>query len=144
MTDAGVSHLIAIAAPTGRNRRGPYYRADLDRILLTAYSGFSAARVESGRLWPGSPVEVRTGFWGCGAFGGNRQLMVMLQLLAARLCGLSRLVLHSVDAAGEREAREAVAMLERCLAGGAPGEPLDALLERIADLDLEWGVSDGN
>jgi len=27
---------------------------------------------------------------------------------------------------------------------GAPGKPLGALVERIADLDYEWGTSDGN
>ena len=29
-------------------------------------------------------AKVRTGFWGCGAFGGNRTLMTLLQLLADR------------------------------------------------------------
>ncbi len=33
---------------------------------------------------------------------------------------------------------------ERCIEGGRPGDGLDALLERIADLDFSWGVSDGN
>jgi hypothetical protein len=34
------------------------------------------------------------------------------------------------------------AALERVL--GAPGAPLDDLIERIADLDYAWGMSDGN
>jgi hypothetical protein len=27
---------------------------------------------------------------------------------------------------------------------GTPGEPLTELLERVADLDYQWGTSDGN
>ena len=76
------TNLIAIAAPAGGS--GAYTREDLDQILVTAYTGFAAAVAESERLWPGTPVEVRTGFWGCGAFGGNRHVMTILQLAARR------------------------------------------------------------
>ncbi len=138
---ATLSNLVAIAAPSGG--RGPYFRKDLEGILLTAYSGFSAACVESERLAPGVPIEVRTGFWGCGAFGGNRRVMTLLQVLAARLCGVNRLTFYAFDAAGEAEAQEGIATLTQCLAAGHPNEDLDVLIERIADLDFSWGVSDG-
>ena len=68
--------------------------------------------------------------------------MTLLQLLAARLAGLDRLQLHAFDAEGESDVGIGVADLGRVL--GASGEPLEALIERIADLDYEWGVSDGN
>jgi hypothetical protein len=54
---------IAMAAPVGG--RGPDCRYQLERILTTAYTGFSAAVAESRRLCPDTLVEVRTGFWGC-------------------------------------------------------------------------------
>lgn len=136
------TNLIAIAAPGGG--RGSYRPAQIARILVAAYTGFTAAIAESHRLWPGAPVEVRTGFWGCGAFGGNRCAMVLLQLLAARLAGLARLRIYAADGAGLDDVHEGAADLERVLAAGAPGEPLAALLERIDDLDYHWGVSDGN
>src|SRR6185437_15975686 len=68
------SSLIAIAAPSGGH--GPYFHDDLADIVATAYTGFAAAVAES----RGAPVEIRTGFWGCGAFGGNRRAMTALQL----------------------------------------------------------------
>lgn len=134
------TNLIAIAAPVGR--RGPYGRAELERILVTAFTGFSAAIVESRRRWPDAPVEVRTGFWGCGAFGGNRRTMTLLQLLAGRLAGLDRLRYFVFDSRGEADFRSGEADLASIL--GPPQEPLAVLLERLEDLDYEWGSSDGN
>jgi hypothetical protein len=132
------TNLIAIAAPVGS---GPYYRHQIDRIMAAAYTGFAAAALESRRLWPSAPVEIRTGFWGCGAFGGNRELMTMLQLLAARLAGIDRLRFYTVDPRGLPDFTAGRAALDAVLA--APRDSLDALLERIADLDYEWGVSNG-
>ncbi|MGE0870355.1 MAG: hypothetical protein AB7P03_17450 [Kofleriaceae bacterium] len=137
-----ISNLIAIAAPGGG--RGAYFRRDLDRILLTAYTGFLAAVSESHRSSPGTTVEIRTGFWGCGAFGGNRHAMTLLQLLAARLAGIARLRFYAFDDNGEADVRAGVADLERVPGAGRVGESLDDLMERIADLDYEWGISDGN
>lgn len=135
------TNLIAIAAPTGGP--GPYWRRQIDHILTTAYTGFAAAAYESRRLWPDALVEIRTGFWGCGAFGGNRTLMTMLQLLAARLATVDRLRFYTVTPSGMPDFSAGAGALEDVLARGTPGEPLDTLLERIADLDLEWGVGNG-
>jgi hypothetical protein len=136
------TNLISMAAPAGG--RGPYFRRQLEGILTTAYTGFAAAAEESRRLWPGRPVEVRTGFWGCGAFGGNRHAMTLLQVLAARLAAVDRLRFYASDDAGLAAFETGREDLERVLAAGAPGEPLAELIERIGDLDYEWGVSDGN
>lgn len=136
------SNLIAIAAPTGGP--GPYFLKEIENVLVTAYTGFAAAVQESRRIWPQSPCEVRTGFWGCGAFGGNRQLMTLLQLLAARLAGVSRLKFHFGDPTGETDFRAGETALQNVLSAGSPGEPFPHLLERVADLDYEWGVGDGN
>jgi hypothetical protein len=137
-----LSNLLAIAAPAGG--RGPYTPDELARIVATACTGFAAAIAESRRAWPGGPVEVRTGFWGCGAFGGNRHAMTLLQLLAARLAGLDRLVFHAFDDAGLDAFRTGAGQLDQVLAAGAPDEPLAALLERVAGLGYRWGTSDGN
>jgi hypothetical protein len=131
------SNLIAIAAPTGGP--GPYQRKQLEGILVTAYTGFAAAVAESRRLWPGVPVEVRTGFWGCGAFGGNRRAMTLLQLLAARLAAVDRLRFHAADQAGLDDFRAGAADMEAVLAPG-----LAELLDRIEARGYPWGVSDGN
>ena len=134
------TNLVCIAAPGGG--RGPYFRDQLANILVTAYTGFAAAVAESHRMWPAMPVEIRTGFWGCGAFGGNRHAMTLLQLLAARLAGVGRVRFYAFDDRGQADFGTGAADLERVLQ--EPSVSLDALIERIADLDYEWGVSDGN
>ncbi len=134
------TNLIAIAAPSGGTDE--YTRPDLEQILVTAYTGFAAAIAETQRVWPGAPTEIRTGFWGCGAFGGNREVMTIMQLLAARLAGASRLRFYAFDDAGQASFRNGAAALAGVLR--EPGEPLGDVIERIADLDYAWGVSDGN
>lgn len=136
------SNLIAIAAPNGGY--GRYRSAELERVVITAYTGFSAAVAESHRMWPGARVEVRTGFWGCGAFGGNRHAMTLLQLLAARLAGVDRVRFYAFDDKGQADFRAGAADLERVLAGGHAGESITGVIERIADLNYAWGFSDGN
>ena len=76
-----------------------------DLVLTTAYTAFCAARSETeGALGGGGRTVVHTGFWGCGAFGGNRVLMVSLQVVAAVMAGLDGLVLHTVTEAGATDA----------------------------------------
>jgi hypothetical protein len=136
------SNLIAMAAPQGG--LGPYRPEELERVLITAYTGFAAAVSESHRMWPGAPVEVRTGFWGCGAFGGNRRAMTLLQVLAAQLTAVARLRFYVFDDNGHAHFRAGTTDLEHILAAGRAGEPIAKVIERTADLDYEWGVSDGN
>ncbi len=130
---APVTNLVAMAAPVGRGRYRP---EQLEAIVRTAYSGFAAAADVSGR-----PVEVRTGFWGCGAFGGNRVVMAALQLLAARLASVERLVFHTVTSSGVDDYEEGASALAAVLARGA--QTVSAVLERFAARGDEWGKSNG-
>ena len=135
----GRTNLVAMAAPVGSGR---YTRVQIEQILVTAYTGFAAAVGETAQLWPSAAAEIRTGFWGCGAFGGNREIMVILQLLAARLAGTVRLRFYAFDDAGRASFTAGAAALDRVL--GEPGKPLGEVLGRITKLGYEWGMSDGN
>jgi hypothetical protein len=130
-----VTNLIAIAAPTGDGR---YTVRQIERVLTTAYTGFRAAMLQS----RGSPTVVHTGFWGCGAFGGNRELMALLQVLAAGMAGIERLVFHTVHAGGNVAFDAAIQRIRRSLSE----QSIDTrhALNRIAAMNFEWGVSDGN
>jgi len=126
------SNLIALAAPQGH---GTYWRQQLETIIITALTGFVAAKRESA----GRPIEVCTGFWGCGAFGGNRRLMTALQILAARLAGVAKLRFYGGTDLAPFHA--GVADLASCVRAHA--EPLGEIIDRIDDLAYEWGVGDG-
>ncbi|MBN2839897.1 MAG: hypothetical protein JXP37_02935 [Coriobacteriia bacterium] len=134
-----ITNLIAMAAPTYRN--GRYQREMIERILVTAYTGFAAAVAESARLAPGAPVVVHSGYWGCGAFGGNRTLMSMLQLIAAGMAGVARLVFHTATAEGTSLADAEQIIREQLCAGGEV--PTAELIDRIDTMAFEWGRSEG-
>lgn len=134
-----ITNLIAMAAPTYRS--GRYEREMIERILVTAYTGFAAAVAESARIAPGAPVVVHTGFWGCGAFGGNRTLMSMLQLIAAGMAGLAQLVFHTASAEGT-SLSDAEQIIREQLAVGGP-LAIGELIDRIDAMAFEWGRSEG-
>ncbi len=139
ITPPTLTNLIAIAAPGGGT--GPYAPEDIEHVMVTAYTAFAAAARESRALWPGVPVEIRTGFWGCGAFGGNRHAMTLMQLLAARLAGIDRVKFYVFDDAGLAAYRTGAAHLDEVL---APGGSLADVLARVEARRYQWGFSDGN
>ncbi|MGH7281811.1 MAG: hypothetical protein ACRELY_09835 [Polyangiaceae bacterium] len=133
------TNLIAMAAPVGN---GKYSNGQIERVLVTAFTAFSAAIAESRARWPDASVEVRTGFWGCGAFGGNRTVMVLLQILASRLAGVDRLFFYTVSEDGIADVERGVAELESLTPKG--DELVASLVDRIARRGFSWGTSDGN
>jgi hypothetical protein len=135
------TNLIAIAAP--RPGHGRYAADEIEYVLTTAYSGFLAAVVESAAIAPGAPVIVHTGFWGCGAFGGNRVLMAALQIVAAGMAGIDRLMFHTFDQAGLGRLEDAAEYVRDELAESA-GTTVRELIEAVMVRGFEWGVSDGN
>jgi hypothetical protein len=137
-----ITNVIALAAPFGGH--GRYRREQIELALVTAYSGFRAAVLESQGV-AGSDVRVvvHSGFWGCGAFGGNRVLMTMLQALAAEMAGLHLLVLHIGEPSGRESVVQATAILRDTMASTGPTDTAE-LVSRIEGMGLEWGHSDGN
>jgi len=131
------SNLIAMEAPAYGS--GRYTREEIAFIAATAYTGYYAA-VQASRAQGSPAVHIHTGYWGCGAYGGNRGLMPLLQLIAACAAGVDTLVFHSGgDASGYRHSLE---KLEAWLPVETEVET-EVLLHRIVAAGYEWGVSDG-
>ena len=135
-----ISNILAIAAPPGGS--GRYTEAEIGGILVTAFTGFRAARVESALAAESAEVVIHTGHWGTGAFGGDKVLMTMLQILAARLAGVERVVYHTFDGAGSAAFEEGSRRLSEVMRRAGPG--VSEAVRAIHDLGLAWGVSDGN
>ncbi len=137
-----LTNLIAMAAPAGGY--GRYRRDQIELILATAFTGFRAAVLESRRVaGADARVIVHSGFWGCGAFGGNRVLMTLLQLFAAEMAGIDRLVMHIGDSSGRKPVEQATAILRDSLAVSDSTET-DRAIKLIDEMNMEWGHSDGN
>lgn len=131
-----ISNIIAIAAPRSNGR---YTRQQVESVLRTAYTGFRAATIESARLHGSCAVAVHTGFWGCGAFGGNRVLMLALQMAAARMAEIDRLVLYIGSASALSFVHQAQEFISAVRAR-SPGE----FVAEVVAHGFEWGVGDGN
>jgi hypothetical protein len=137
-----VTNIVAMAAPSGGY--GRYERKTIEAILATAYTGFRAAALETARSQAkASRVLVHTGFWGCGAFGGHRVLMTLLQILAAGMARLDGLIFHTVDSSGSSKLGEARRTIDHLLGLGATVETRH-VIDLICEAGFEWGVSDGN
>jgi hypothetical protein len=100
-------------------------------------AGFAAAR-----LGAGAEVTMHAGFWGCGAFGGNRVLMTALQVVAARLAEVARLVYWTgANPSDELAFSQGCDRADRLLDGARSAT---AIVERAAAGGYRWGVSDGS
>lgn len=133
-----ISNILAISAPAGGY--GRYSRDEICAVLRTCVTGMLAVRHETRAIGGDAmKAELWTGWWGCGAFGGNRRLMAMAQLAAAAWSGLGRLTFAAFDEAGVRDFVEAHQEWGK-LAGLSPEEAIDRLYAH----GFEWGESDGN
>jgi hypothetical protein len=137
-----ITNLIAMAAPSGGSGR---YRVDeIEHVLATAFTAFRAAVIESARSrGSDGPVVIHSGFWGCGAFGGDRVLMTTLQAIAAEMAGIDRIVFHTGDSTGAASIGTMRRLFASKLSDGSE-IAVRELIERISALGFEWGVGDGN
>jgi hypothetical protein len=138
-----ITNLIAMEAPSYGS--GLYARSEIEDVLENAVTGYLAARLETEAAGAMEAV-VHTGFWGCGAFGGNRTLMALLQLVAAQMAGLSRLVFHAANRAGSKEFDRALALYQAIGSGVAGGgaAAIERLIDDVVGQGFCWGESDGN
>ena len=134
-----ISNILAMAAPPWGN--GDYTEQEIAYVLNAAFTGFSAARRESRRFaGASSRAVIHTGFWGCGAFGGNRSLMTILQAMAGDLAGVD-IVFWALDQAGLQTSRDAYQLYLQ-LRGDT--ESVSQILDELLQRRFQWGESDGN
>jgi len=138
------SNIIAMAAPLGGS--GRYRESEVDFVLVTASTAFAAARHESHAAAPGGMrALVHTGLWGCGVFGGNRVLMIALQVLAARAAGLAGLVLHvGHDALAPFLAQDGIDLAHELISRCDGCCTREWLVGELVSREFEWGTGDGN
>jgi len=137
-----ITNILAMEAPAGGY--GTYKLKEIEYILNTAFTGFTAARIESNlNVAPPCKVIIHSGFWGCGAYGGNRILMALLQVLAARLAQIDRLVFHTANSSGTEDFTKEVEIMQQLTLEGNPVKVSD-LIQEIEAMKFQWGISDGN
>ncbi|CAF0865650.1 unnamed protein product [Rotaria sp. Silwood1] len=137
-------NLIAIEAPS--QGQGSYTREQVNYIVTTCYVGFKAAQIlayktralnaknqrssRSGNL----RTKIHTGWWGCGAYGNNRKMMILTQILAAYWSQIDELIFHTETNEYDKDISEARAIVEKLL----PDKNVDRVIDEIVKLDLKW------
>jgi hypothetical protein len=130
--------VIVVGNPEGQERTVSEGIVD---VVSAAFTGFSAARRESdGIAGTGSRTVIHTGFWGCGAFGGNRTLMTILQAFAGDLADVD-VVFWASGPAGVQLAEDARSVYERIR---DTTSTVSEILDHLVGQKFQWGVSDGN
>lgn len=145
---AQIVNLIAIEAPS--HGRGSYTRDQVDYILVTCYAGFKAAQMLAnkthalntknarGSISRGGNTHFRTiihtGWWGCGAYGNNRQMMILTQLLAAYWAQIDELVFHTQTNDYQKDIEAAQGFVAKLL----QEKGVDNVIDQIVRLNLQW------
>lgn len=126
------TNIIAMEAYPGGE--GCYTKEQINDIFITAYTAFSAARIQTEGF-----IEIHTGDWGTGAYGGNKILTACLQLLAANAADIDLLAFHTFDQHSFEEARELYESFIQSESIDIPG-----ILQKLEQMKFQWGTSDGN
>jgi hypothetical protein len=157
------SNIIAIEAP--KYGHGSYTFDTIKKILATAYSGFLAARfeslVEKGILErnheenqehtkinakeeesvPKPRVVIHTGNWGCGAYGGNISIMSCLQIAAAHLAGIDKIIYHAMGS--QIEFNSGLQVYNELIKDVEGDVKIDDFINNVESENFQWGFSNG-
>ncbi len=136
LTPPTLSNIIAIEAPA--HGHGEYSESQIHFILTTACTAFAAAKSLAP---PNHATTIHTGFWGCGAYGGNRTLMTTLQLLAAQLAQIDTLIYHTGDKPSLQQFAQAQSLLHEEL---QKSPTTNQLISALQSRHFHWGTGDGN
>lgn len=131
------TNLVAIEAPAFG--RGKYSLGEIEYAARAAWSGFKAAADWTAQAWPGRSLELRLGFWGCGAYGGNKALLGALLLAAADWAGAGKAVFYA-GSGGACDFAEAFGLYRRLREAGYGAREM---AERLAQSGFEWGTPNG-
>lgn len=126
------NNIMACSAIVGS---GQYSYEDIEIQFKTLLCAFKSAKEISTEK--GKKCVIHGGMWGCGAFGGNPELMLFLQICAAGVCGVDELVLHAVDDDAYEDALDMYLDMNDEMS-------LDGIIMMLYDNEYYWGQSDGN
>lgn len=117
---------------------GTYQLGEILDLYQTAFTAFSGAKNESTE-----PEEcvIHTGHWGCGVFGGNKELITLIQQIAAMHAGIKKLVYHTFNEKGNVAYLAALEKRKNWISEGIVD--IHAFLSRLYDENYQWCTMDG-
>jgi Spy/CpxP family protein refolding chaperone len=147
-------NLIAIEAP--KDGQGPYTYEQIKYILTSCYTGFKAAQVLANKTQAMNTAVsntnqrrpsrsgtntfrtiIHTGWWGCGAYGNNRQMMLITQILAAHWAQIDKIIFHTQNNEHQNDIDKAQKVVQNLV----HRKHVEEVIEEIVKLNLEWEKS---
>ncbi len=90
------NNILAMAAPSSGYGKDLYTEQELMHLLSCLLVGFGGAAKCTSQSKKEECV-IHTGNWGCGAFGNDKELVYLAQILCASVTGISKIVFHGLS-----------------------------------------------
>jgi len=149
-----VVNLIAIEAPS--YGEGRYTHEQIEYILTTCFTGFKAAQMLANKTHamntgvstqsrrPSNSGDtnslrtiIHTGWWGCGAYGNNRQMMLITQILAAHWAQINKIIFHTQTTEHQNDIDAAKEVVNKLV----QEKNIKEVIDKLVNLNLEWEKS---
>ncbi len=132
---ATYSNIMAICSLNGFS--GFYTPSQIGWLMTNLYGAFyNAKRISN------TNIAVQTGFWGCGAFGGNKTLMVAIQVIVAYIANISSITFYTLEDSKNLFAKEGIKIASD-LVKKYDGNTID-IINSLVEMKFLWGKSDMN
>ena len=143
-------NLIAIEAPS--HGYGAYTKEQVEFILFAAFAGFKAAKLLANKTYalnrsqplptaanplPRIRTVINTGWWGCGAYGNSRRMMLITQLLAAHWARVDEIIFHVQSSDYQKDIDRAQEVIPKLLRE----KTVNDAVREILRLNLRWEKS---
>ena len=122
------NNIIAMAAPS--NGAGLYTKLELENLLETVLASFTGAVDKSKE----KECVIHTGNWGCGAFGNNKELMYLSQMIGASYAGCKKLLFHKIKEDDFKNAESKFEMIKEKMS-------FDEVVEFLLSQKFVWNIS---
>ncbi|CAF0813563.1 unnamed protein product [Adineta steineri] len=145
-----IINIIAIEAP--KYGQGSYTIQQIEYILQACLTAYSAAKTLANTTYilnkqksAKMPLKtyIHTGWFGCGAYGGNRAIMIVLQILAAKMAGIEKIIFHTVTDNCQQEIQNAETCLKNLFDNDHKPLSINELITKIVNEHFQWGFSNG-
>lgn len=110
--------------------KGKYTEEQILLLLKTVLAAFSGAeKVSHAKM---KDIAIHTGNWGCNNYGNNKELIYLLQIIAASATGIKKIIFHKADENSLSNAKEKFLHL-------LPDLPKTTTLKNVAEQITEIG-----
>lgn len=121
------SNIISMKAIAVKEK---YTEEEISLLLRTALVAFSGAeKVSHAKM---KDIAIHTGNWGCNNLGNNKELIYLLQIIAASATGIKKIIFHKADENSFSNAKEKFSHL-------LPDLPKTTTLKNVAEQITEIG-----